>query len=240
MGPRNIIVPAIIFAMTRDGATRAYRRACRLRRAVPPGNVSRSRGRRGGQSPVRHLVAKHQQARLIAVTEYRSSTTSAPRWLWRTPSRSARVPAPGRLPTRTRAARHSDRTCRARLPNVTAPRATVARLATCESLRTFLSWVRLPDRSRPRDPIVENATPTNGYSEHRCEVLRPAIGSAALVWKRWWWALTGSNRRPTRCKRAALPAELSARRLRDALDGVYGGAGGFAIPCAERGGRRRR
>ena len=26
-----------------------------------------------------------------------------------------------------------------------------------------------------------------------------------------WWAVTGSNRRPTRCKRAALPAELTAR-----------------------------
>lgn len=26
----------------------------------------------------------------------------------------------------------------------------------------------------------------------------------------WWWAMTGSNRRPTRCKRAALPAELIA------------------------------
>jgi hypothetical protein len=27
---------------------------------------------------------------------------------------------------------------------------------------------------------------------------------------RGWWAVTGSNRRPTRCKRAALPAELTA------------------------------
>ena len=26
-----------------------------------------------------------------------------------------------------------------------------------------------------------------------------------------WWVLTGSNRRPTRCKRAALPAELSTQ-----------------------------
>ena len=26
-----------------------------------------------------------------------------------------------------------------------------------------------------------------------------------------WWALTGSNRRPSRCKRDALPTELSAR-----------------------------
>ena len=25
-----------------------------------------------------------------------------------------------------------------------------------------------------------------------------------------WWAMTGSNRRPTRCKRVALPAELIA------------------------------
>ena len=31
-----------------------------------------------------------------------------------------------------------------------------------------------------------------------------------------WWALTGSNRRPTRCKRAALPAELSAPLREDA------------------------
>jgi hypothetical protein len=26
-----------------------------------------------------------------------------------------------------------------------------------------------------------------------------------------WWAVTGSNRRPSRCKRDALPAELTAR-----------------------------
>ena len=26
-----------------------------------------------------------------------------------------------------------------------------------------------------------------------------------------WWAMTGSNRRPSRCKRDALPAELIAR-----------------------------
>src|SRR5258707_4803385 len=28
---------------------------------------------------------------------------------------------------------------------------------------------------------------------------------------RAWWAVTGSNRRPSRCKRDALPAELTAR-----------------------------
>ena len=28
--------------------------------------------------------------------------------------------------------------------------------------------------------------------------------------KKLWWAMTGSNRRPTRCKRVALPAELIA------------------------------
>ena len=28
-----------------------------------------------------------------------------------------------------------------------------------------------------------------------------------------WWAVTGSNRRPTRCKRVALPAELTALRV---------------------------
>src|SRR3546814_11296956 len=26
----------------------------------------------------------------------------------------------------------------------------------------------------------------------------------------WWWAVTGSNRRPSRCKRDALPTELTA------------------------------
>ena len=28
-----------------------------------------------------------------------------------------------------------------------------------------------------------------------------------------WWAMTDSNRRPPRCKRGALPAELTARTL---------------------------
>ena len=31
-----------------------------------------------------------------------------------------------------------------------------------------------------------------------------------LLIKKIWWAMTGSNRRPTRCKRVALPAELIA------------------------------
>ncbi len=33
-----------------------------------------------------------------------------------------------------------------------------------------------------------------------------------------WWALTGSNRRPSRCKRDALPAELSALMCRPCHD----------------------
>ena len=32
-----------------------------------------------------------------------------------------------------------------------------------------------------------------------------------------WWAMTGSNRRPTRCKRVALPAELIALKKRRPL-----------------------
>lgn len=31
-----------------------------------------------------------------------------------------------------------------------------------------------------------------------------------------WWAVTGSNRRPSRCKRDALPTELTALRCRSA------------------------
>ena len=30
----------------------------------------------------------------------------------------------------------------------------------------------------------------------------------------FWWELTGSNRRPAACKAAALPAELSSRKLK--------------------------
>ena len=32
-----------------------------------------------------------------------------------------------------------------------------------------------------------------------------------------WWAVTGSNRRPSRCKRDALPAELTARSTGTAM-----------------------
>src|SRR3546814_18304520 len=39
-----------------------------------------------------------------------------------------------------------------------------------------------------------------------------------------WWAVTGSNRRPSRCKRDALPTELTAPRPRGA------GAGYLAPP----------
>ena len=42
------------------------------------------------------------------------------------------------------------------------------------------------------------------------------VSSAVRGSDREWWALTGSNRRPTRCKRAALPAELSAPLREDA------------------------
>lgn len=31
----------------------------------------------------------------------------------------------------------------------------------------------------------------------------------------FWWAVTGSNRRPSRCKRDALPTELTARSSQD-------------------------
>src|SRR5471030_129557 len=37
----------------------------------------------------------------------------------------------------------------------------------------------------------------------------PFLAGPSARWK--WWAVTGSNRRPYRCKRYALPAELTAR-----------------------------
>ena len=45
------------------------------------------------------------------------------------------------------------------------------------------------------------APPVSGPSSQRA---RPRL-------KRSWWAVTGSNRRPSRCKRDALPTELTAR-----------------------------
>ena len=48
----------------------------------------------------------------------------------------------------------------------------------------------------------------------RCAVC-PKFGSewpaTRSRWSKGWWAMTGSNRRPLRCKRSALPAELIAR-----------------------------
>src|SRR3954470_5778263 len=44
-----------------------------------------------------------------------------------------------------------------------------------------------------------------------------------------WWALTGSNRRPSRCKRDALPTELSARHAATAT-----ATGGGQAPAAHR------
>src|SRR5690606_2067515 len=41
--------------------------------------------------------------------------------------------------------------------------------------------------------------------------------NAACAKGREWWALTGSNRRPSRCKRDALPSELSAPEGKRAL-----------------------
>ena len=41
--------------------------------------------------------------------------------------------------------------------------------------------------------------------------------SHSFEWPFYWWALRGSNSRPSRCKRDALPAELSARPIYEML-----------------------
>ena len=41
----------------------------------------------------------------------------------------------------------------------------------------------------------------------------PENAPRAFSLRQNWWALTGSNRRPSRCKRDALPTELSARTM---------------------------
>src|SRR5258708_10638182 len=64
-----------------------------------------------------------------------------------------------------------------------------------------------------RRPI---ATAVLGLTMH-VPVPRQAARCAALAvprratYTRAWWAVTGSNRRPSRCKRDALPTELTAR-----------------------------
>ena len=44
-------------------------------------------------------------------------------------------------------------------------------------------------------------------------LLRQGFGEQlSRLRRKGWWAVTGSNRRPLRCKRSALPAELTARK----------------------------
>ncbi len=52
-----------------------------------------------------------------------------------------------------------------------------------------------------------------------------------------WWALTGSNRRPSRCKRDALPTELSARSM---CGGAANSVQIFKINCRDCMGAARR
>ena len=58
---------------------------------------------------------------------------------------------------------------------------------------------------------------------------RPSPGQAAR-----WWALTGSNRRPSRCKRDALPTELSARSREGGYLGFIASRSRSAPPQAIR------
>ena len=51
---------------------------------------------------------------------------------------------------------------------------------------------------------------------------------------RGWWAVTGSNRRPSRCKRDALPTELTARCLHRPMVRLAGEDRAVPRPGADR------
>jgi hypothetical protein len=55
--------------------------------------------------------------------------------------------------------------------------------------------------------------------------------------QRWWWSLSGSNRRPPACKAGALPAELRPRTARQPPRSVVG-RGGFEPPTSRLSGVR--
>ena len=69
--------------------------------------------------------------------------------------------------------------------------------------------------SSPRGVSSEGPSLPESLGDDGCPGLsgRPArAGRVSLHTKgQGWWAMTGSNRRPSRCKRDALPAELIAR-----------------------------
>src|SRR3546814_4996333 len=73
------------------------------------------------------------------------------------------------------------------------------------------------DCTEPAYGCVPKSEPRRSGTSHRVwsawNVLSRDEGSLAPTRDRKegsWWALTGSNRRPSRCKRDALPTELSA------------------------------
>src|SRR5690606_39456592 len=65
------------------------------------------------------------------------------------------------------------------------------------------TWPRPNEQGSPIDRV------TNGYAVH-C-ALKNTHHRTAL---RYWWRMTGSNRRPPACKAGALPAELIPRKAK--------------------------
>ena len=70
---------------------------------------------------------------------------------------------------------------------------------------------RLRRPACPRPPFACSQTPVTGVQTS----VNPDNKKAPCGAFCDWWALRGSNSRPSRCKRDALPAELSARLIID-------------------------
>ena len=67
---------------------------------------------------------------------------------------------------------------------------------------------RLALRQRRRGSCEE---PDADQDQSKKERRPPDFAASPCVHTSKWWAVTGSNRRPSRCKRDALPTELTAR-----------------------------
>src|SRR5687768_3878981 len=68
-----------------------------------------------------------------------------------------------------------------------------------------------PDRKKVGK--IPSGAAIKGLRTGGCEVAAYlfAVGACGEAPYRDWWAVTGSNRRPSRCKRDALPTELTAQ-----------------------------
>ena len=147
----------------------------------------------------------------------RAGGVAMPRVRWQVP-RAGRGADRGRLPVARQPARADGR----RTPVFRQDAARIRRVRCGGGRRTAVRRVRCG-----RGQLVVDRAAGAGRRSERLALCRvKGLAPRARGGPREWWAVTGSNRRPSRCKRDALPTELTARARPDRRTRRLGGRRG--------------